>query len=177
MGRRRARSDSSAPSSGTMRASWWRGPGLCWSAAPSACGCWGRPARCWSARADGASSATACAWPTPACRRLTAWRTCCWRCAPTRAALPPWPTLRGAGRAGGCAGTYRLRRARRSVARAAQPEAAQHEQRLLAQRPARGQHAELGGRVVDVEEGADAKEELVLELAVEDAVHDDEPVA
>ena len=43
---------------------------------------------------------------------------------------------------------------------AREPEAAQHEQRPLAERPASGQHAELDGGVVEVEERAHAPEPL-----------------
>ena len=38
------------------------------------------------------------------CRRRTAWRTCCWRCAWTRRASPRWPTTPSPARPGGCAG-------------------------------------------------------------------------
>src|SRR5947209_2265253 len=58
-----------------------------------------------------------------------------------------------------------------------QTEAAEHEQRLLAQRAARRQDPKLGGGVVEVKERTDAEQPVVLELAVEDAVHDDEAVA
>ncbi len=51
-----------------------------------------------------ASTASACAPPTPTCRRRTASPTCCSPCAPTRRASPPWRTTRSAARSGGCAG-------------------------------------------------------------------------
>src|SRR5690349_8459659 len=55
----------------------------------------------------------------------------------------------------------------------AQPEPPQHQQRLLAHRPARGQHPELRGGVVEVEEAADPQQPAAAKLAVPDAVHDD----
>ena len=57
-----------------------------------------------------------------------------------------------------------------------QPEAAQHQQRALAERAARGQDAELDRGVVGVEERAHAPQALAggVELAVEHDVHDDE---
>ena len=58
----------------------------------------------------------------------------------------------------------------------AQPEPAEHQQRLLPEGPPRREDAELGGGVVHVEEGADAQEPLARELAVEDARNDDEVV-
>jgi hypothetical protein len=58
----------------------------------------------------------------------------------------------------------------------AQPEPAQHQQRLLPERPARRQYPELGRNVVKVEEAANAQEPLAGHLAVEDCVDDHEPV-
>src|SRR5487761_1213974 len=58
----------------------------------------------------------------------------------------------------------------------AEAEAAEDEQRLLAERAPRRQHSELDGGVVEVEEAANAEQVVALELAVEDAVDDDEPV-
>ena len=62
-----------------------------------------RPARCWSRRAAGGCTASACAPPSASCRRPTASPTCCWRCARTRRASPPWPTTPSPARPGGCA--------------------------------------------------------------------------
>src|SRR5215217_4023373 len=58
----------------------------------------------------------------------------------------------------------------------AQAEAAQHEQRALAERAAGREDAQLDGGVVRVEEGADAPQApaIGVELAVADEVHDDE---
>src|ERR1700722_13968574 len=63
-----------------------------------------------------------------------------------------------------------------SAAGGAEAEAAEDEECLLAERAARGQHSELDGGVVQVEEAADPQEVVVLELAVEDAVNDDEAI-
>ena len=59
--------------------------------------------------------------PAPAARR-TASRTCCWRCAPTRRASPPWPTTRSAARPGVCGGACRSACGRRWT-RPARPRA------------------------------------------------------
>ena len=56
------------------------------------------------APAAGGCSAGACRCPSPACPRPTASPTCCWRCAPTRRASPPWRTSPSAAR------PWRLRR-------------------------------------------------------------------
>jgi multidrug transporter EmrE-like cation transporter len=60
--------------------------------------------------------------------------------------------------------------------RAAQAEAADHEQGLLAERAGARQDPELDRSAVEVEERADAQEPLVAQLAVEDHVDDDEAV-
>jgi len=62
----------------------------------------------------------------------------------------------------------------RGTVRRAQPETAEHQHRLLAECAARRQHAELHRRLVDVKEAPHAVEPVVPQLAVEDAVHDDE---
>ena len=67
------------------------------------------------------------------------------------------------------------RRAALSAARRAQPEAAQHQQRLLAERAARRQHARAASPRRRGRRSPHAQQPLVLQLAVEDAVHDDEP--
>src|SRR5919112_2740629 len=61
----------------------------------------------------------------------------------------------------------------------AQAEAAQHEHRPLADRPPRGEDAELHGGVVGVEERPDPPEAAALgvELAVADDVRDEEAPA
>jgi drug/metabolite transporter (DMT)-like permease len=55
-------------------------------------------------------------------------------------------------------------------------EAADHQQRALADRAGAGQESELDGRAPQVEEGADVQQPLVAQLAVEDDVDDDEAV-
>ena len=52
----------------------------------------GRRVHCWCVRVD-----------DPRCPPPTAPRTCCWRCARTRPASPPWPTSPSAARAGASA--------------------------------------------------------------------------
>ena len=99
----RPRSGCSATSSATRRASCTRAPAWCWSAGGSASGSWGRPARCSCAPAGAACTAGACAPTTRRCPPPTAPRTCCWRCARTRPASPPWPTSPSAARPGACA--------------------------------------------------------------------------
>jgi drug/metabolite transporter (DMT)-like permease len=58
----------------------------------------------------------------------------------------------------------------------AHAEAAQHQKRALADRPGAREDAELDGRAPQVEEGAHAQQLLVAQLAVEDAVDDEEAV-
>jgi drug/metabolite transporter (DMT)-like permease len=62
------------------------------------------------------------------------------------------------------------------VTLAANAEAAQHQQRALADGPGARENAELDGRVPQVEEGAHSQQPLVAQLAVEDAVDDEEAV-
>ena len=68
------------------------------------------------------------------------------------------------------------RRLRRPGSAAREAEAAQHEQRLLAERAGPWQHAERDGRSVDVEERTDAVQPRVAQLGEEHDVDDDEPV-
>src|SRR5918912_1553823 len=70
-------------------------------------------------------------------------------------------------------------RSNRTLTRApsrTQSESPQHQQRPLAKRSTCGEDAQLRGGAVEVEEGSDAQQPLVTELAVEDAVNDDEAV-
>jgi drug/metabolite transporter (DMT)-like permease len=60
--------------------------------------------------------------------------------------------------------------------RRAQAEPAQEEERTAAERAALRQHAELDGRVIGVEECADAVQPPLAQLAEEHHVDDDEPV-
>jgi hypothetical protein len=59
---------------------------------------------------------------------------------------------------------------------ALEAEAAQHQQRLLAERPRPRQHAERDRGAVGVEERAHAEQPLVAQLGEEHDVHDDEAV-
>ena len=61
------------------------------------------------ARRPAACTASASRATDASCRRPTAWRTCCSRCASTRRASPPWPTTPSRARPGGCAGACRER--------------------------------------------------------------------
>ena len=83
--------------------------------------------------------------PSPSCRPPTAWPTCCWPCAWTRRALPPWPTTPSRVRRGGFAGACPSRCAPRWTRHAARRAGGErsHLSRGRLGRPAR--HLRAGG--------------------------------
>ena len=110
----RARSACSPTSSTARHLSCTSAAGWCWSAARSACGWSPRRARGAESPPGRAARAllAACRCVSRSFRRPTGSLICCWPCAVTRPASPPWPTRRSRAPGGGCGAGSPHRRAR-----------------------------------------------------------------